>query len=312
MISVAMATYNGALYIEKQLNSILMQSYTPDEVIITDDRSTDNTVKIIEEFIRFHKLEKKWFLIQNECNLGYPGNFYKCMSLCKGDLVFLSDQDDLWREDKIERMTYILKNQSHIKLLTCRHTIIDELDQPIFKEKISETDNVSAIPFNRIMKEYLWPGMSMVYRNELFKKVEQKVSDTIIPHDFALAVVASDEGVFYDYDYIGAFHRRHDNNVGREEHKISKILNFKKKLKDTELYNQFLKEAVFVFSDIKSNHREMLHSKLEMTTNRYEYLRKRSFLKFINTVKEYRNFYRLKTIFADIWLITTNKFRGGF
>ena len=74
-ISVCMCTYNGEKYILPQLESIHAQTVAPDEVIICDDNSTDQTVSIIRDFIKEHGLEDTWSLHCNEENKGYPGNF---------------------------------------------------------------------------------------------------------------------------------------------------------------------------------------------------------------------------------------------
>jgi glycosyltransferase involved in cell wall biosynthesis len=98
-ISIAMATYNGAKYILDQLNSYAAQKRLPDELIICDDCSEDKTIEIIEEF----KLTAPFpiSLIQNRTNLGFVKNFEKALSLCTGDIIFLSDQDDVWMVDKV-------------------------------------------------------------------------------------------------------------------------------------------------------------------------------------------------------------------
>lgn len=98
-LSVAMATYNGAAYIRTQLDSLAAQTRLPDELVITDDCSSDDTAQIVADFaadapfpVHFHR---------NEKNLGYAQNFSYAMSLCTGDLIFLCDQDDQWLPDKM-------------------------------------------------------------------------------------------------------------------------------------------------------------------------------------------------------------------
>ena len=85
MISVAMTTFNGEKYIEKQIESILNQSLSVDEIIICDDGSTDNTIELMKKY--------NVQIIQNKKNLGYKLNFKKAMEKCKGDYIFLCDQD---------------------------------------------------------------------------------------------------------------------------------------------------------------------------------------------------------------------------
>jgi len=92
-ISVALCTYNGELYLREQLESILKQTFPPDEIIICDDGSTDTTIKILEEFRRKSFIPVKVYY--NKENLGVSKNFEKAISLCSGDIIFLSDQDDV-------------------------------------------------------------------------------------------------------------------------------------------------------------------------------------------------------------------------
>jgi glycosyltransferase involved in cell wall biosynthesis len=92
MISLAMPTYNGERFLREQLDSIYNQTIVPDEVIVVDDCSTDGTISILEEYKKKYGL-KYWV---NEKNLGYNKNFEKAISLCTGDYIALSDQDDVW------------------------------------------------------------------------------------------------------------------------------------------------------------------------------------------------------------------------
>lgn len=111
VISVAMTTFNGEKYVKKQLESIYSQTRRPDEVIICDDGSTDKTVPLINKFIRENNLFN-WKVLVNSPNLGWKANFYKTTGLVSGDIIFFSDQDDIWNEDKIELMsTLMIKHQ---------------------------------------------------------------------------------------------------------------------------------------------------------------------------------------------------------
>ena len=98
-VSIAMATYNGADYLQEQLDSFCAQTLLPDELVITDDGSTDDTLGIAERFaaaapfsVRVHR---------NAERLNYSRNFERAISLCRGDIIFLSDQDDVWFPEKI-------------------------------------------------------------------------------------------------------------------------------------------------------------------------------------------------------------------
>lgn len=94
-VSVCMATYNGAQYLHEQLASIIEQLHPDDEVVIVDDASSDATVSIIERFD-----DPRIRLVRNEKNLGYVRTFERAMGLATGDVLLLSDQDDVWAEGR--------------------------------------------------------------------------------------------------------------------------------------------------------------------------------------------------------------------
>ena len=109
--SVALCTYNGAKYIEEQLTSILNQTHPVDEIVVCDDGSTDDTLKIIED-IRL-QANSNIRVFCNERNIGVQKNFERAISLCNGEIVFLSDQDDIWEHDKVSRIVdWFQKNPS--------------------------------------------------------------------------------------------------------------------------------------------------------------------------------------------------------
>ena len=98
-IGIAMTTYNGELFIEKQIESILHQTLKPDIIIISDDASTDKTPEIIHRYARRNRSIQ---FHQNSQNAGFTKNFEKAISLCDTDIVFISDQDNIWIPEKTE------------------------------------------------------------------------------------------------------------------------------------------------------------------------------------------------------------------
>lgn len=100
MLSVALCTYNGETYIREQVESILNQTLPVDEIVVCDDGSTDETLSIIESFRENTSVDIR--IYRNETNLGVCANFQKAVDLCNGDIIFLSDQDDVWHGDKVE------------------------------------------------------------------------------------------------------------------------------------------------------------------------------------------------------------------
>jgi glycosyltransferase involved in cell wall biosynthesis len=101
-VSIALATYNGARFIDEQLDSLAGQHRVPDEIVVCDDGSTDDTVGHVERFAERAPFEVRLF--RNDRNLGFSGNFQRALSLCSGDVVFICDQDDIWYPEKIERV----------------------------------------------------------------------------------------------------------------------------------------------------------------------------------------------------------------
>lgn len=115
-ISIVIATFNGEKYLREQLYSIMNQTYSPTEIVICDDNSNDLTMNILFEFEKkFPKIQ--WIIERNYVSLGFRENFYKAISLAKGDYIFLCDQDDIWYENKIFEMVCVLNSKQNIKVL---------------------------------------------------------------------------------------------------------------------------------------------------------------------------------------------------
>lgn len=123
-ISVALCTFNGQSYLKEQINSILNQIHPVDEIIICDDCSNDKTIEIIKDFkVKFPNLIQ---LFENEQSLGTIKNFEKAISLTKGDLIFLSDQDDIWFCNKVSEMVTFFIENPKCKLLFTNGDLIDQ------------------------------------------------------------------------------------------------------------------------------------------------------------------------------------------
>jgi glycosyltransferase involved in cell wall biosynthesis len=101
MISVAMCTYNGARFLPEQLESIANQIVGVDELVVCDDGSKDETLEVLRAFAKTSPFPV--YIHSNPQNLGSTKNFEKCLSLCRGEIIFLADQDDIWRNDKVEK-----------------------------------------------------------------------------------------------------------------------------------------------------------------------------------------------------------------
>ena len=111
-VSIAMCTYNGEKYLGEQLQSIAEQTKRPHQLIVCDDGSTDCTLQILEEFAKTAPFQVSIF--RNATNLGSTKNFEKAIGLCDGDLIALSDQDDVWYPNKLEVMCSIFEKDRSI------------------------------------------------------------------------------------------------------------------------------------------------------------------------------------------------------
>ena len=116
-LSVVIASYNGSEFLVEQLDSIRNQTMPPDELIICDDCSNDATVNVAEHYIKENNLTDKWRVSINEQNMGYADNFDNAAKQARGELIFFSDQDDIWNPDKIEIMTKIMDEHPECKVL---------------------------------------------------------------------------------------------------------------------------------------------------------------------------------------------------
>jgi len=122
-ISIALATYNGAAFLASQLQSLAAQSHLPFELVVTDDQSSDDTVRIIESFAASAPFPVRIHV--NDARLGWRANFVKAVGLCQGDLISLCDQDDVWYPDKLATVTAAFTDPS-VLLVYHNADLIDE------------------------------------------------------------------------------------------------------------------------------------------------------------------------------------------
>ena len=126
--SVAMCTYNGARFVTEQLASIAAQTRLPDELVVSDDRSTDTTVDCVREFARRAPFPVRLF--ENEKNLGSTKNFERAIRLCEGDFIALADQDDVWLPEKLRRLEDALTDENTALAFTDGE-VVDECLRPL-------------------------------------------------------------------------------------------------------------------------------------------------------------------------------------
>ena len=146
MISVVIATYNGSKYILIQLQSILVQLGNTDEIIIIDDCSTDNTILILQNIA-----DSRIKIIQNPINLGHVKSFEKGLAMTKGDVIFLSDQDDYWLPNKVDLMTKYLSTNKLDLLISSYYISLEQgkitrdLQSQILLQKSNRITNLISL-----------------------------------------------------------------------------------------------------------------------------------------------------------------------
>lgn len=208
-ISVAMATYNGEKYIREQLESILKQLNEDDEIIISDDGSTDNTINIIKSF------EDKRIKIFDGPRNGVKQNFANAIYNCTGKYIFLSDQDDIWCDNKIN---IVLKTFEKEKCMCIVHDCIvfdSSNDDVIYDSFYKYRNSGSGIIKNIWKNTYI--GCCMT--------IDARMKNTILPipndiemHDQWIGLLCEKEGksLFINDKLIN--YRRHNDNVTNMKH----------------------------------------------------------------------------------------------
>lgn len=209
-ISLVLSTYNGSKYIEEQLNSLYMQTCRIDEVIICDDCSTDSTVSIVNNFILKRGIDN-WKVIVNDKNIGWKQNFVNGIRKASGDFIFLCDQDDIWKLNKIQIMVENMNKNEQILLLASKYDLL--IDGKIKKSSLQKKDFVAKkyISNGNILHAVM-PGCTYCLRKELVKYYDVYWNNDI-PHDaFVWNVAYAKSGLYY-IDYPLIIYRRHSNTV---------------------------------------------------------------------------------------------------
>lgn len=205
LVSVVMATYNGSAFIHQQMESVLAQSYPNIEVIVVDDRSTDNTVEIINDFREKYPRIK---IYVNETNIGYIKNFEKGCQLAAGDYIALCDQDDYWLPEKITKMQAAIGDYP---VIYCDSVLCNEALQPT-GENISSKMNCRD--FDNCLQQAIFCriyGHATLINKNFLQKVIPFLS--IIPHDWWLCYTATFYGGIKYFAEPLVQYRQHANNI---------------------------------------------------------------------------------------------------
>jgi GT2 family glycosyltransferase len=164
-ISVCMAAYNGGRFVRDQLLSIMPQLSDRDEVVIVDDLSTDDTVEQILAFA-----DPRIRLIRHESNQGVIATFDEAIRIATGDIIFLSDNDDVWRSDKVKRFMEEFQRDQAVMVVTSSLSLIDEDNRPFEDSRLTRDGKFKAGFFRNILKNS-YQGSAMAFRSSLIPTI---------------------------------------------------------------------------------------------------------------------------------------------
>ena len=221
-VSVCMATYNGEKFLKKQLESILCQLSDNDEIIISDDNSTDNTLNIIESFcdsrIKIFKNKKKSFVKNTYYYV--TSNFENAIINANGNFIFLADQDDIWCENKVSQC---LKHLYHNELVLHDSVIVNEKEEKIKKSYFELNKSAPGLTRNLIKNSYLC--CCMAFRKEIIPTVLPFPKE--VPHDIWFGLVCEKKFKVKFIDEKLLLYRRHGNNISASEKESKNSLLYK-------------------------------------------------------------------------------------
>jgi glycosyltransferase involved in cell wall biosynthesis len=171
-ISVAMCTFDGARFLEPQLDSLAAQVRLPDELVVCDDGSADGTIQALDAFARRAPFPVR--IERNPSTLRTSKNFEKAISLCTGDLIATSDQDDVWMPEKLELCEAAFVREPGLGLVFTDAEVVDEQLQPlgyrlwdaIYFGRAARRGVRRGRAFREFVRNWRVTGTTMMFRSE--------------------------------------------------------------------------------------------------------------------------------------------------
>lgn len=283
-VSVALCTYNGEKYLSEQLDSMMNQSILPDEIIVCDDGSKDTTIEILSSYLK--KYPNIFKILKNESNLGFIKNFEKAMKLCTNEIIIISDQDDVWEQDKIkETLHFFEKNSQFDGVFHDLKLIEDDTIYPSYLnwKDITHNDIIYEIKNNKLFEALVKKGSfilgcALAIRKVALKKYEME--NFPIAHDYYIVQKLSSKNKLGFISKSLSAYRLHPNQVYGLRYKPEKKEEI---ISETKKY---FKEYVWIYLEILKRHKEINPKEDEKKTeiystfvkNRNTYLKSLGFL----------------------------------
>lgn len=215
-ISVALCTYNGEKFLPAQLDSILNQKLPVDEIVVCDDGSRDKTISILEDYAEKHP--GIFRIHQNEVNLRSVRNFEKAITLCTGDFIFLSDQDDVWLPEKTQTIVQHFSKNPNIEAVATNGYAINDAGERLHRLSLWEGPTLlkkqgSSADYFRIITEMsnIATGASMAIRRRVVPALLPFPSLPDYHHDEWIATYTAAQGTFDFLDEKLFEYREHDS-----------------------------------------------------------------------------------------------------
>lgn len=311
--SVVIATYNGASFIQDQIRSIFHQTVKPDEIIIYDDCSTDDTLKKIEEVSIESDIPIN--IITNSINVGVSKAFERGVDVACGDLILFSDQDDYWIEDKIEIILSVF-NKYNPCLIFSNAFIVDSNLKLNGKTlwnmvgfKPSNLDDIIIYNklnlFDDLIKHNIITGMTMACTRDFLEKCKPFPKYPL--HDYWLAINASISSIIVAISKPLVLYRQHSNNVigVNKKNKFQKLSYLKKKHFNTLKRQIMLYESIISLSkkyDLDKKTINLVENYYQFVLSREQAISKSIFsvLKLKSLYKKY-DYFGTKTMKKDLF-----------
>ena len=218
--SVVLATFNGEKFLLTLLKSIKEQTIRVDEVIISDDQSTDSTVAIVRKYIADNQLFN-WKVVVNKKNVGFKQNFLQAMRLATGDIIFPCDQDDYWYPEKIEIMKKYMIMKEDIMVAFCKSVAFKD---KIFKVVKNSNSVINKISFHEEVKNCYGAGHLLCLRRDFVNKYINDISINKLTFDIPFCLIAAKVNGLYRINDVLVARRFHENNTsGATRYKFDSI-----------------------------------------------------------------------------------------